>query len=497
MSDIIEDEPIIPGSIREGVVFESEGWSKMGSGSQVEDTLIETVNIETTKRADKRGGDSDADDENEEWKVVMRRGKRLRRSTSCKTDYEGNNSSVEIYVTCKEILPKQFALARQLKANGITDITKVKYLNPYKVRLEFSSYLSAEKIVECEDFISKGWHFHKPMEVSYCYGVIKDVELDLSEEEILKNIVSPHNITILSVRRLNRRNRDEGGWLPSEAIRVCFKGSRLPPYVHVHDMSVKIEPYVQPTTQCSRCWRFGHSTKYCPSKNLICPKCSGHHVNCDTKDFKCVNCSGEHMALARICPIYLKEKRLRDIMSEYNCTYRKAMTIYVPPSPDPMEKYMEVSNIAQDTQNDSCILPNVIKTSAIIHKEPKTYANCLKPKPKTSSQPKQRRRKKSESEEWGLPIWSDNGQEKPTNTGETSSIEGGETESTHGRRKKVTFGELLNRIKEVIFIKEMGFQSKLQCVIKLCVEWLILVVVDNISDGVVLKSFIKLISGFE
>lgn len=36
------------------------------------------------------------------------------------------------------------------------------------------------------------------------------------------------------------------------------------------------------------------------------------------------------MALDRVCPAYIREKTIRELMSDYNCTYRKALLAYVP-----------------------------------------------------------------------------------------------------------------------------------------------------------------------
>lgn len=39
------------------------------------------------------------------------------------------------------------------------------------------------------------------------------------------------------------------------------------------------------------------------------------------------------MAMAKICPVFLKEKKIRELMAELNCSYKKALTFYVPPMP--------------------------------------------------------------------------------------------------------------------------------------------------------------------
>ncbi|CAG4982966.1 unnamed protein product [Parnassius apollo] len=49
--------------------------------------------------------------------------------------------------------------------------------------------------------------------------------------------------------------------------------------------------------------------------------------------------------MAKICTVFLKEKRIRDLMAEFNCSYKKALMLYVPPSPP-----------SPNTKNDSPLL---------------------------------------------------------------------------------------------------------------------------------------------
>ncbi|CAG5053084.1 unnamed protein product [Parnassius apollo] len=187
-----------------------------------------------------------------------------------------------------------------------------------------------EDKIECKRFNENGFKCQKTLEISQSYGVIKDIGLELSEEEILLGLKS--ETLILAVKRLKRKNTYDGHWEHSESIRICFKGSSLPSFVYIYDTRVKVSPYTYPMTQCSRCWRFGHSIRMCPSLKVICPKCTKSHPNCETTTFKCNNCMGKHMAMAKICPVFLKEKRIRELMAEFNCSYKKALMLYVPPS---------------------------------------------------------------------------------------------------------------------------------------------------------------------
>ncbi|CAG9564723.1 unnamed protein product [Danaus chrysippus] len=279
-------------------------------------------------RAEKRGR---VIDDEEVWTEVGRKGKVIALGTSPNGITRIPEEQVEVSMTCKsEKLPKQIALARILKHENILDIIRIKYINSYKVMLKFSNNYSAEKLIQCQYFIDKEYRCQKAYEVGVSYGVIRNIDLDMNESDILQCLESA--IPILGVKRLKRRNFENGGFEDSECVRLCFKGSSLPPftitYIYTYGTRIKVDAFVFPVTQCSKCWRFGHNYKECSQNKIVCPKCGQNHNNCESTNFKCVNCKGRHMALSKICPIYKKERKIRELMAEYNCTYKRALTMY-------------------------------------------------------------------------------------------------------------------------------------------------------------------------
>ncbi|CAH0728276.1 unnamed protein product, partial [Brenthis ino] len=155
------------------------------------------------KRQLENSEESETGDAEEGWTKVRGKGKRT--CLRSEIDVNVSNHNFEIYISSKDKMPKQFALARTFQQLNITSINHVKYITPYKVRLHLENEETMKNILECEELIRKGWRIYKAMELSYCYGVIRDVDLDLSEEEILNNISCPFSIEILSLKRLNRK----------------------------------------------------------------------------------------------------------------------------------------------------------------------------------------------------------------------------------------------------------------------------------------------------
>lgn len=425
-------------------------------------------------------------DSNDIWQKVERRHKKK------KTDTNTTNRQtepVQICVTSKQILPKLFALAKLLKVHNIQDISRVKYINPYKVLISFDNDLSADKFCSCPDFVELGWRRQKTWEVGLSYGVIKDIDIELPEEELLKNIIS--DFEIVSVKRLNRKTQE--GWTPSESIKISFNGSSLPTYIYLFNMKIKVDPYVFPVTQCSRCWRFGHDAKMCPSNKIICPKCGKAHANCEIIDYKCVNCNGKHMALSKTCPVFLKEKRLRELMSEYNCTYRRALTLYVPPSPMPVSVIESVqyrTTTPEAFVDNSHVEPcNNTSYAAIVNQDRTPLKSSRKKRiPKRFKKNIIRNILVSEGpENDSLQSTSDLDQDEENQEANNNSSSNNE----NMQKKSIPWKELLQKIKVIIFERKNSVADKIKCVASIFVDWCISIVLKHISELSVIKHFLS------
>ncbi|KOB52225.1 reverse transcriptase [Operophtera brumata] len=193
----------------------------------------EGKNNNTSERPLKRSRELDQD---EIWSTMVRKAKLYGRAhTENNVSVRIPEYKIEVSVTCTEKLPKQFGLAKLLKAENIKNGLKT-------VPISFNE---------------NGFKCQRTLESTQSYGVIKYIDLDLKEDEILQELKS--ETEILSVKRLKRKNTNDGHWESSESVRICFKGSSLPSHIYIYDTRVNVSPYTYPVTQCSRCWRFGHS----------------------------------------------------------------------------------------------------------------------------------------------------------------------------------------------------------------------------------------------
>ncbi|KAI5638643.1 hypothetical protein NE865_08699 [Phthorimaea operculella] len=419
--------------------------------SKKDDVILEESTMEVEDISNKRRREEEFDDKNE-WETV---GSRVTRSAKKRSLEE-----IRLSVTCKEKLPKQFALAKLLKEQNIMGVLNIKFANPYKFFINFRSEECAEKFIDCEKFKNLNWKCQKTWEVGISYGIIRDIDIELKEEELEKLISS--TVDLVSIKRLNRRCED--GWTPCESVRLGFLGPNLPAYIYLYDLRIKVDDYVFPVTQCGRCWRFGHVTKLCPSNKVICPKCTKFHANCETTNFKCVNCGGSHLSLAKTCPVYTKEKKLRELMREFKVTYRKALSLYVPPTPQ--QNFETPIRINTRNSFDGLDTPSKPAPSQPLFTSPiRTYAGVADMTRASGTTRKNKARKSKP------PIYVDKDEigmagQIPTATNESDSEHSTDSdcsqpgESKDRKKRLISLRELIERLKEVFLLGELDILSK-------------------------------------
>ncbi|XP_013164462.1 PREDICTED: uncharacterized protein LOC106115580 [Papilio xuthus] len=306
---------------------------KQHNSSVIPMEVGQAENMSTEKR---KHSDSSADNSADGFVTVSKRkNKNRKRETADNVNIEISPTTpitvlteeyYEVCISSLQCLPKQIAMAKLLKSNNIQNILQIRYKSPYKVLIKFTNKKDAESLITCKQISELGGSCRLTSESNICYGVIKGIDLGIEEKEILENLTA--SCEIISMKRLKRLDSN-GKWIDSETFKVVFKSDKLPPYVYGYGCRFKVDTFHFPVTQCSGCWKFGHQVKFCPNNKIICPKCGDKHENCSTVEYTCVNCKGAHMALDKSCPIFLKEKKIRDIMSRQNVMYREALNIYL------------------------------------------------------------------------------------------------------------------------------------------------------------------------
>lgn len=178
-------------------------------------------------------------------------------------------------------------------------------------------------------------------------GVIRDVPLDLSEEEILGGLESV--VEVSSVQRLGRRGRgplsssfsaqsnvnnnnvNSNTLTPSRTILITFRGQTLPDCIYLYMLRYPVIPYVSKTSLCFKCFRFGHIGAQCKS-HARCIDCGdirhGDNETCPKKDCTpvCINCNRPDRASEYSCPEYSLQRRIREFAAYENVPLSEAAT---------------------------------------------------------------------------------------------------------------------------------------------------------------------------
>ncbi|XP_028177898.1 uncharacterized protein LOC114365508 [Ostrinia furnacalis] len=448
-----------------------------------------------TRNVEKRGREESEENSEEGFvTVTSRKAKRLLRSNSLILQTNGScnisnreeapemENTFQICITSLTALPKQFALAKLMKKENIDGINQIKYKSPYKVLVQFDTKECADKLLGCSKMVDYGYRCQSTTENNISYGVIKGVDLDIDTEEIKKSLESPYEIT--SIIRLKRLDLD-GKWIDSESIRISFKGSTLPSYVHAYGCRFKVESYEFPVTQCSLCWRFGHIAKFCPTKKVFCPKCGKDHDNCETEIYQCLNCKGPHMALDKKCPMFIKEKEIRKIMCQQNSTYRKALQLYLQ-NQTAKEKASCITNVnsnASLTTKNKRSYSSVLITQAQVHEEKlhsdSTLDNIEEETQVLNSHGRAERNKKKYLKKKK----NDFVQGEILRNEEVQCIEEvKKAKRSEQNKQKFEFKKFLLKVKSII-VNDSTFEDKISSFVKLIVEEIKNYIISFVSKG--------------
>lgn len=201
-----------------------------------------------------------------------------------------------------------------------------------RVSLIFSTYQAANVFTLNEELKNKGYNAFIPSFSITKMGLIKDVPVEFTNEDIVEFVKVPLINgcgKVIKARRLNRKVTIEGNtqWRPSQTVVLTFDGQVLPKKVFCCFTSLEVEPYIYPTIQCFACCRFGHTKDKCRSKPR-CFKCGDNHsgdsCTVEEDEVRCVNCNGTHSAKSNSCPELARQKNIKKIMSDSSISYAEA-----------------------------------------------------------------------------------------------------------------------------------------------------------------------------
>ncbi|CAH1636907.1 unnamed protein product [Spodoptera littoralis] len=280
---------------------------------------------------------------------------KLAKSTHGRQCYTArDNPPYIVYVSLKDsqtsgttLHPVKFGMFLMKHNINNVKIGGVKRLGRNRVSVEFVSHQDANSFL-VNGMVAQNYVTSIPQFNITRMGIVRDVPVEWSEDEIIGNIRVPAGCgAVIKARRMNRRVTSTNGteWKPTQTVVLTFDGQTLPKKVFCFYSALPVELYSYPTIQCYNCCRFGHTRTLCRSKPR-CFRCGQDHpgdgCQISAETAHCINCNGNHFANDKACPELGRQKSIKALMAEKSISYTEASQVF----PTVKRSYAEVSRSA-------------------------------------------------------------------------------------------------------------------------------------------------------
>lgn len=214
---------------------------------------------------------------------------------------------------------------KDIKAKEFNSIKRVDAIGVTLYKISFENRISANNFIQNEDLKKKKLRAFVPRNFVETFGVIRNVPVCFSEEDLLKGIVSDRKVT--SVKRFTRKEGSEVR--QTETIKIGFSGDNHPAWVVFNHTVLVVNTFYPAVRLCFNCGRLGHTKMGCRSKTR-CLQCSNEMCegNCNFK--KCVLCkSSDHSCKEKEkCSTWAKEIETNKIMTRKKMSRKEVITMY-------------------------------------------------------------------------------------------------------------------------------------------------------------------------
>lgn len=213
------------------------------------------------------------------------------------------------------------------------EIIEVLSVGRNRIKIFLKSGASANFLIGHEIFIKHKLKSYIPQHLVEKKALVRNVDTSLSEGQLLQKIVS--TVPVSGVKRLTRYTTDASGnkiTVPRQMIIVTFSGRFIPDHIVIDYVRCPVETYVSPVMQCFTCLRYGHSSRLCKGKKR-CRTCGVEHEGDCAGNIYCIYCkNNSHNSTSRVCPKYVQQKNIKNIMATKNISFREAEKLVGNPS---------------------------------------------------------------------------------------------------------------------------------------------------------------------
>ena len=162
-------------------------------------------------------------------------------------------------------------------------------------------------------------------------GIIRNIPLDISVEDVIRFSSTNLKCPILDARRFIHKN-EKGEKIPSTTVQIKLEGKEVPEFIDLFHMRIRVDPYITQPKVCFSCFRFGHVANQCKNPRCrfcgsslheeghLCPQTKGSHT--------CFNCKGPHLVSDKNCPAFKNQSTIRKIAAYRNIPIQEASQLF-------------------------------------------------------------------------------------------------------------------------------------------------------------------------
>ncbi|KAH1015764.1 hypothetical protein HUJ04_007099 [Dendroctonus ponderosae] len=243
--------------------------------------------------------------DNEQRLVLAAEGFGLAEKTSFEKNGEGNS---RMKLKKNPEYPTAIGLLRNIKA--------IKNIGLNRVCIKFISAEAANLFIKNKNLEGKGYNVFIPLNFTTSKGLVREIDLDFSETELLESCSCKSDI--INIKRLNRKifRNDKIEYLPAGTCLFTFKGTIMPKEIEFFRLPLPVSMYIPSVTQCFSCLLYGHTKKNCKGqKNCF---------NCGEKNAQ----SHKIMITGEDKPAYTCDTKCHFCHEPHKSSYKKMSRIH-------------------------------------------------------------------------------------------------------------------------------------------------------------------------
>lgn len=232
----------------------------------------------------------------------------------------------------------EISIGRLFAALGLKHVSEIRKTGKNRLQITTTDKNDANKILTCETINKiKQIKTFIPRAFIFTVGVVKNVPLDLTDDEIF-DASHATGVYINKVERMFFWDKTTKTRKPSLNVKIEFRSTTLPQEMIVFYVRKKVEYFIPRPTVCKTCLRYGHVATICKSHTKLCVNCTApthiYSPDCECNHClklcqqKCKHCNTEdHNTMHASCPHMKIQQTIKTYMITKNICFNEAKTL--------------------------------------------------------------------------------------------------------------------------------------------------------------------------